>query len=115
VLWGLATLAVVVTLLSRSLWAAAVSLALGATAVLTLSERMEPYAVGAVVALTVSLSSRNLVDDVRQLRTRLPSGHDARKVQAAIRVPAGLVRVLQTGVTLGAAGLVAWHLTQPVT
>lgn len=110
VLWVVAGTAVVVTVLSRSPWAAAVSLALGTLAVAALSERAEPYAAGAVVALTVALSTRNLVDDVRQLRTRLPSDHDARQVQAAVGLPAGVVRVLQTAVTLGATALVAWHL-----
>jgi hypothetical protein len=102
--------AAIVTLLSRSLWAAAVSLTLGALAVVALSERAEPYAAGAVVALTVALSSRNLVEDVRELGRQLPGDHDARKVQAALGLPARLVRLLQAAVTLAATGLVAWHL-----
>jgi hypothetical protein len=115
VLWVTAAVAVVVTLLSRSWWAAAVSLALGALAIVALSERAEPYATGAVVALTVALSSRNLAEEVRGLRGRVPHGHDARKVQDALHLPAGLVRLMQVAVTLAATGLVAWHLAGSVT
>jgi hypothetical protein len=110
VLWVTAALAVVVTALSRSLWAAAVSVTLGGLAVAALSEPAEPYAAGVVVALTVALGSRNLAEEARGLRAPIPSGHDARKVQAALGLPARVVRLGQAAVTLVATGLVAWHL-----
>jgi hypothetical protein len=111
VLWVLAAFALLVTALSRSPWAAVVSLGLGAIAVVALSERAEPYAAGVVVALTVALSLRNLTEDVRALRGRLSERDDARAVQAAIGLPARLVRALQAAVTLAATGVVARHLT----
>lgn len=111
VLWALVALAVVVTLLSRSLWAGAVSVGLGGAAAAALSTRLEPYAAAIVVALTIAVSTRNLTDDVRRLRTRPTAGHDARKVQAAIGVPARVVQLLQAMATLAATALVAWHLT----
>jgi hypothetical protein len=114
VLWVLAAFALLVTALSRSPWAAVVSLGLGAIAVVALSERAEPYAAGVVVALTVALSLRNLTEDVRALRGRLSERDDARAVQAAIGLPARLLRVLQAAVTLASTGAVAWHLTGAV-
>jgi hypothetical protein len=114
VLWSLTGAATLVAVLARSGWTFLVASALGAMAVVSLSERAAPYAVGVAVALLVAVAVHNAILEARRFARPMSGGHDAFAVRREIAVPARLTMTVQALWTVAAAGWTLWLIYRAV-
>jgi hypothetical protein len=114
VLWSLAGAAALVAVLARSGWTFLVAGALGAVAVVSLSERAAPYAVGVAVAVLVAVAVHNAILEVRRSFRPMSGGHDAFAVRREIAIPARLTMTVQSLWTVAAAGWTLWLIHRAV-
>lgn len=95
VLWAFAIAGGAVAVLARSAWSVLVAGGLVGLAVAALHDAVAPWVGAAMVALLVATSARAALDALRTIGRPLRPGEDARVVARNIRLPAGLVRLVQ--------------------